>query len=347
MMKLWVVVCFLFMGKICAYGAEKNHNGVEHDLLCKVLKAVVYKLVKEESTLSEPLKKALKQTIFGYGGGGTLEELKKSLPGDYKKEGADRGQFCGQQHETSGYYDAQPRWAGHSAPHDMVCLCTTGEKGWPLNESVVGMENDRLCGQLKDALGGGKDGWGSQKSSWDKTSRNVVTLHDKGENQLEATWQNVTGKCLDGKQEDLRDALKNFINKLVNRPQDTSNPNRYRLGEGDFSEPVCNGNKKVCVMYYPNSTETKTWWVDLETALIEDAEIQKQREEEERRRQQEDSQSKNSAQAAALTSGHPTTNQTERQQNDNITDTIRKLNLTRSSSIILPSSWLLNVVFLF
>ncbi|CCD12480.1 Variant surface glycoprotein [Trypanosoma congolense IL3000] len=347
MTKVWVTVFLLVMLLVGVYGKEKNHNGDEHDLLCKVLKAVVHKWGKEESTLSEPLKKALKHTIFGYGStGGTVESLKGKLPDDYKKEGADRGQFCGQPYENSGYYDAQERWPGHSAPHDLVCLCTTGEEGWPLNESVVETENNRLCGQLKGALGGGKDGWGSKRSKWDYDKRTLLSHHAKGENQLEATWENVTRKCLDGKKEDLKDALKTFIDKLVNRPQDTSNPNRYRLGEGEFSEPVCDGNKKVCVMYYPNVTSTKTWWKDLQNAFDEEEE-QKRRAEEAARKHKDEKQKQELIKTEALKSEYPTTNQTQQHRNDNLTDKLRKLNLTSGTPISRPSSWLLSAVFLF
>ncbi|CCD16733.1 Variant surface glycoprotein [Trypanosoma congolense IL3000] len=339
-MKLWMLV-MVFMGVLAAEKetALKDHNHGEHKALCTVLKMVVGKWGSGGESLLEPLKTALHRTIFGNESGGSLETLRNSLPKVYEEVVQDsdsRNMACGQLRNDGNDYHSikQPRWSGHSAPHDLVCLCTLGNNSWPLDDTQTA---STLCGQEKSALGSGKgnNGWSA-----------IYT----GKEQMEATWANVTSKCLEGggKGETLKAALKEFTDKLVLKPIE-GQKNRKQLGEGKPDEYyACTGSptRGVCVMYYPKLT-AHTWWVDLEKALKEDEQLQKQREEEERRKNQEEAAKKDTNKTEDLKSTTPTTNQNEQNKTGTLHETMRKLNLTRSSSIILPSSWLLRAAFLF
>ncbi|CCD17318.1 Variant surface glycoprotein [Trypanosoma congolense IL3000] len=311
---------------------KKDHNGPQHKALCHLMKAAVGKWGTSGEGLSDPLKKALGRTIFGSESGGTLEAL-KDLPSDYTERGAIRGNFCGQPYEDPTFYSAPHRWSGYSAPHNLVCLCTKGENGWPVNSSD---NQDTLCGKTRDALGGGNKGW---------------TGNNTGQAEMEATWKEVVTHCLKGETGgDLKGALSTFLGKLEHKPE-TANPNRYQLGEGKPTDwSACDGTSTlgVCVMYYnsTNPTKPQPWWVDLERAIPEDEKFQKQREEEQRRNQQQEAAKKDTNKTEDLKSGPQTKNQTKESRNDNLTEKVRKLNLASGTLITQPSSWLLSVVFL-
>ncbi|CCD12952.1 Variant surface glycoprotein [Trypanosoma congolense IL3000] len=343
MMKVLFFVIVSILGVVNATAdKEKDHNNKAHKALCDLMKAAVGKWGDGGQGLSKPLKKALGRTLFGKVEGGDLSDI-KGLPKDYNEvEGTDssRGNWCGQPYEGGFNGVNQARWAGHSAPHDMVCLCTVGEKGWPLNESDNRIE--KLCGLEKKALEAeDNQGWG-------------YTKHE-GNKHVTATWTKIVTPCLEEKVgKDLKQALNDFLRKLVNKSSDFYS-NRFQLGEGDpYDSYACTGSATygVCVEYY-NTTGLwypMPWWVDLQKALPEEEKFQEEKkklEEEERRRHQEDREKTNPAQTEALKSTHTSTNQTERSQNDNITDKLRRLNLTSGTPISLPSSWLLRAVFLF
>ncbi|CCD17414.1 Variant surface glycoprotein [Trypanosoma congolense IL3000] len=327
---------------------EKDHNGPQHKALCGLLKAAVTKWGNSGEGLSDPLRKALGKTLFGKWEG-DIHVLKEKLPDDYKnveKDTGTRSAWCGQPHHGGETNDQNlRRWSGHSAPHDMVCLCTVGEKGWPLNESESSSETETtLCGQNKQTLGAA-DGKG-----WDDDGEKEL-----GENHVNATWFGVTVSCLQGETGgDLKKALGTFLGKLEHKPGDKANPNRYQLGEGKPSNwSACDGTSTlgVCVMYY-NSTNPKKpqpWWVDLQKAIPEEEKFQeekKKREEEERRKQQ-DSQKHNEPRTDDFTSTPTTANQTEKQHGgSNLTEKLRKFNITSGTLISLPSSWLLSAAFL-
>ncbi|CCD15424.1 Variant surface glycoprotein [Trypanosoma congolense IL3000] len=336
MMKCWVLVMMVMSVGVCADpSGTKNHNGEEHKALCDVLKAAVGKWVRERESLSEPLKNAIKQTIFGYGGPEvTVDKLKEKAPKDYDDISGSRGLSCAQPFSDDIHKAWPLRWSGHSAPHGLVCLCTLGENGWPISDA----KSEKLCGQTKDALGGDK-----AKRGWsDKESK-----HGKGgEEQIQATWTTVIKECLsNGREEDLRGALKAFIGKL-NHTWTTVYENMYLLGEGNISsDQACNGETQVCARYLPNATETKTWWQDLKNALDEE-EVQKKREEEERRKQQDEKQNLEIPKTEDFKSGSTTTNQTEAPKNDNLTEKLRKYNLTSGTPISMPTSWLLSATIL-
>ncbi|CCD13259.1 Variant surface glycoprotein [Trypanosoma congolense IL3000] len=326
-MKIWMVVSVAI--GVGAQQSGTNHNSGEHHRLCTVLKAAVSKWENSGGILSHSLKKALHQTIFGNESGGNIEKLRKQLPEFYDevlKGSATRFTPCG------------GRESGHSASYDMVCLCTAGENGWPVNNS----DNAKLCGKNANELG-----VRSQAKGW--------YIKGEGKDQITATWTNVTSECLHGdkeKGEKLKDTLKEFIDNL-NQTRKTGYSNIYRLGEGDFENKAhCDGSPAngLCVMYY-NGTQKmnhRPWWEDLEKAIPEEERFQeekKKREEEERRKQQE-KEKHDILQAAALTSS-PATNQTDQQHNKaNITTQFHRLNITSGTPTSMPSSWLLSAALL-
>ncbi|CCD11799.1 Variant surface glycoprotein [Trypanosoma congolense IL3000] len=317
-------------------GAKKHHNKDEHSRLCAVLNAAAHKWSEVHTREpADPLRKALGRTIFGDENGGDLGSLKGELPGDYKgveKIRDSRASWCGEPHEGGYNGENQARWSGHSAPHNMICLCTLGNLGWPLNESDD--NQDTLCGKTEEDLGGGKEGWSDKDQ-------------DKGEKQIQATWFNVTKECLqDGKENNLKDALDTFVSKLELIPDGDFYPNRYRLGDNGVGSYPCTGNGQACVMYFP-TMDPKPWWKDLEAAIKEDAKLQKQRDEEEKRKQQEKVNDNDQPRAERLSATPPTTNQSEQpHKTNNLTDKLRRFNLTSGTPISQPSSWLLSAILL-
>ncbi|CCD13420.1 unnamed protein product [Trypanosoma congolense IL3000] len=351
MMNYWMVVMVFIGVSAQESGADgKDHNGEEHTKLCAVLKEAVGMWGEGRQSLSESLKMALHRTIFGNESGGDLAKLKEKVPADYDilaSPDAERGFLCGEPVDEHLHKQRGRPWSGHSAPHDLVCLCTLGKDGWPLNESNNGI--DKLCGRLKDSLGGENEGWSGVHTEWIESSETLVH-HAKGETQIKATWFNVTKPCLEGnrKGENLKEALKTFVDSLKPMPS-TGKRNGAQLGEGNPNEDhACTGSRKygVCVMYYPNDKDTKTWWVDLQKALIEDEKIQKERDEEAKRKQEEAAK-KDTNKTEDLKSTNPTTNQTEQNKTATLHETMRKFNLTSGTHISMPSSWLLRAVFLF
>ncbi|CCD14468.1 Variant surface glycoprotein [Trypanosoma congolense IL3000] len=337
-MKIWIVA--ILCVSVVEFGAQESgelsgktdHNKEEHERLCGVLKAAVGRWGISGEGLLEPLKTALHRTIFGYGSvEQKVEKLRNALPEVYKGGDLDRAMLCGEPKFEEVH---QPRWSGHSAPHDVVCLCTVGNNSFPLNGT--GSPSSTLCGRGKIELKAG------EKKGW--------TSSGKGEDQITATWDNVTKPCLEGsgKGENLKEALETFIAALKTMPS-TKGRQGMQLGEGTPDDSyACTGSptRGVCVEYYPNLTDAKIWWVDLDEALKKDEQIQKQRAEEERRKQQDEAEKQNSQKAEALTSGPQTNNQTEQHRNANLTEKLRKLNLTSGTPITLPSSWLLRALLL-
>ncbi|CCD13777.1 Variant surface glycoprotein [Trypanosoma congolense IL3000] len=331
-MMVWMVM-IVFFG-VVAGEEKKNYNEAEHKALCDLLRVAVDKWGEVEKRVpTDPLRKALETTLFGYGTVGTLETLKSGLPSDYNDvEGTDspRSNWCGQ--PLSGQYqDSYPRWPGYSAPHDVVCLCTAGSHGWPINKT------GKLCAQDKDTLKTDSEWWSGTNNTHKKDA-------------IGNTWEVTVKRCLSGssQEKDLKKALKKFTDEIKHKIE--GGENFYVLGENgsDYIESPCNGSPRngLCVMYHPNDTDTKTWWKDLDEALEKDEQIQKQREEKERRRQKENAEKKDSAQKEAP-SAHITTNQTDQQHTGSTpTDKLRRLNPTSGTPISRPSSWLLSAILL-
>ncbi|CCD16980.1 Variant surface glycoprotein [Trypanosoma congolense IL3000] len=351
MLKLWMVVCLLGVGIVCVYGDKKNYNGDEHVLLCKVLKAAVFSY--KSNSGSKDLKRALHITIFGSEDGGDLETLKGTLSGDYDvPNGRNRASVCGQPHNGVSRTGKPPRWPGHSAPHDLLCLCTPGQEWWPLS---IGNEMKELCGESKGTLKADTvEGWGTISGPSGAV---------KGKEILTATWNTVTKKCLDndGQGGDLKDALKKFIAKL-NHTKDSEHENKYRLGDGDFESYTCSGNKKVCVMYYKNTDPMKPkypmpWWTELENAIEkDDAQEEKNKKEEEKRNKeavqnnlkvqnQQTSQPQQTPRVATVKPAAPEKLE-ERQNTQNISAPLATIEDTSRTLIIPPCSWLLSALLL-
>ncbi|CCD16561.1 unnamed protein product [Trypanosoma congolense IL3000] len=305
---------------------------------------------------ANPLKKALEKTLFGKDDGGKIEDLKGVLTQDYEKVQGKlplRLQWCGLPKEGDTGENNQ-RWPGHSATHDLFCLCTTGQEGYPFN--VVGSGNSpatKLCGQPKDALGGGSDGW-------DSKHRPGETEH--GKDQMTATWSSVTQKCLveDSNGKGLNEALAAFLGKLEKKKPEGKHTDRYQLGEGNADEYPCSGNIKICVMYY-NTTRANypmPWWTELQSALAAEEEQKpnepkenNHKKEDEKKHQkleyQEQPQHQDAPHTAALTSAPQSSQEDEQDNTENIPNPIATLEEASSTHIIPPCPWLLSAILMF
>ncbi|CCD13265.1 Variant surface glycoprotein [Trypanosoma congolense IL3000] len=350
LMKIWFVMIMMAVG-VGAQETETDHNKDAHAALCDLLQAVVSKWRNGGSELSEPLKTALHRTIFGNESGGNLEILRNALPTAYKSEDASRIFSCGEPRENPYHRGNQARWPGHSAPHDMLCLCTVGHGGLPLNGGDP--NSKKLCGKNKNDLGASENqGWGTGQED------------RRGEKQMEATWDNVTKKCLedDGRGGDWKDAMYHFIEKL-NHKEDVEKGNKYRLGEGEFESYTCSGNINVCVMYHKNTDATKhnypiPWWSYLkqvlETNEAEQEHMQRREKEKLKQRSQhqhhtqgkEKLQNKNEPRAAALRSAPPATEEAEQTNHENISSTLAPLEDTSGTHIISPYKWFIGAIFI-
>ncbi|CCD14559.1 Variant surface glycoprotein [Trypanosoma congolense IL3000] len=265
LIKCWMIVMVGIF--VAGLSNGTNHNENAHRLLCKVLREAVGAFKSERG--SEALKKVLKKTIFGDENGGNLDTLKGNLPGYYNdQQGRSRANVCDQAPDGEYRTGKNLPWPGHSAPHDLVCLCTPGDKMWPFNN---GIDTEKLCGQDKAALAEGKnEGWNSSRTG------------EEVKEQIKATWANVTKTCLesDGNGNDLNEALKDFIGKLEKKPG-TKYQERYQLGEGESHDYPCGGNGKVCVMYHNSTDNIKhkhpmPWWTELQKAIkVEEEEKEK------------------------------------------------------------------------
>ncbi|CCD16388.1 Variant surface glycoprotein [Trypanosoma congolense IL3000] len=345
MMKVLFFVIVVILGVANVSGEKKNdHNHDAHKALCDVMKAAVGRWGDGGQHLSPSLKQALGKTLFGSEEGkGSVETLRSKLPNDYDtevKEPGSRFLLCGHQPEVV-IRKKQTRWPGHSAPHDLLCLCTPGDGGWPLNNGKA----EKLCGKEKGALRGEKnEGWSGSKG--------------KGKDQMTATWTNITRECLQGDEKagDLQKALGDFMEKL--KPKLTGVPkSMYQLGEGDSDQYPCSGIKEtgICVMYH-NNTSPMPWWTNLKN-LLDEEEAKKLEQHEKQQRQseapkQKTTQKKENQQfpqeprSAALRSTTPSTEEVEQINPENISAPLATLEDTSGTLLIQPSSWLLFAVVL-
>ncbi|CCD12688.1 Variant surface glycoprotein [Trypanosoma congolense IL3000] len=229
-----------------------NHNVDEHDKLCAFLQAAVAKY-NEVKHSGSPLARGLRKAIFGVSdsNGKTPSDLR--MPEDYNKpEDQDtentRKNWCGLC-ENNG----QKHYPGESAPHDLVCLCTTGQNGHPIS----GRGKKKLCGKTGDELGSaGKQGW------YTELFKDV----DKGNNQIKSTWNTIVTACLqDGNGKNFETALKTFTQKL----ERVENQSQLLLGNKKDGK-VCSGvpSEGVCVLYHLQCAR-KPWWKELEEAIPE------------------------------------------------------------------------------
>ncbi|CCD12822.1 Variant surface glycoprotein [Trypanosoma congolense IL3000] len=353
-MKLWMVVMVMVVG-VGAFEGNRDYNVKEYEALCAVLKAAVSAFQSNRG--SEGLKQALHRTIFGNKTGGNLQTLRSTFPTDYEGHeihDTPRSLWCGDPPEGGYNEESQVRTSGHSAPHGLLCLCTTGKGGWPLSRDP----GTTLCGKDKSALGGASEGW-VRLTDW---SDDV-----KGKEQREATWDNVTRPCLheDGRKgENLNDAFKKFKVALVrkldddseNKYTETMGPkfanmyiNRYQLGNGNPSkERACDGTPElgICLLYYDNMYPLP-WWKDLEDALNEE-EREKRRQEEIRKQESQSKQQPHSSElphAEPLKSSLTTTHDTKQKNQESDTAQFSIINMKSGTSITTPLR-LLSAAFL-
>ncbi|CCD14442.1 Variant surface glycoprotein [Trypanosoma congolense IL3000] len=252
-MKLWMV--FLMGLWVPVNGDEKNHNGEDHHVLCGLLGVAVHKW---KTTNNPTAKEALAQSIFGNTNGGDLDGLSKGLPPEYHKPG-NRQNWCGTCADSN-----RKHYPGNSIPHDLLCLCTVGENGYPFiehgsikqlcgqNARELGCEQD--AGNPKGCHNGNGHGWSDSK------------YDDQARKHLNATWNAVVTTCL-GKE------LKHDVEK-------TRKTLLEKLKVGEYSSPVwarshhrCSGvNGDVCVSYgsqcdREDNNNSPQWWWHLEKAL--------------------------------------------------------------------------------
>ncbi|CCD16036.1 unnamed protein product [Trypanosoma congolense IL3000] len=148
-MKLMFWMMMVVMGVATGADGDKgsDHDAGSHRRLCDLLQAAIKKweVVKNENK-EGPLHKALEKTIFGKEGGGKeLEKLRRGLPEDYHTgANGQRANWCGKLYSSEERV-VLVRWPGHSAPHDLMCLCTRGENLWLTTTQRSG--TDTLCGQ--------------------------------------------------------------------------------------------------------------------------------------------------------------------------------------------------------
>ncbi|CCD16519.1 Variant surface glycoprotein [Trypanosoma congolense IL3000] len=351
-MKFWMMVMFVIGAGANSSGTD--HNGEEHKALCNLLKVAVWRWGTSGEGLSQPLRAALGRTIFGDPDGGSLETWGSKVPEDYdvvEKIHSSRSFLCGFPKEGGRYKRfKQVRWPGHSAPHDLVCLCTTGEGGYPVNGARDSSPVATLCEKTKEALGGGTKGWSNTEGE-----------EEVGKAQIGKTWEVIVTECLKKgeKAGDLKSSLQEFKGKLVEKRHNayekqvrenmehelvTLYTNRYQLGEGiPTEEDACSGSPPlgVCVMYY-NATKIKEytpWWSELEKALLLE-------EEEERKARSENEVDKDKKQKLKVPDAPRPTNQSQTPNTENSTAIFSILNMTSGTPITPPCSWLLSATIL-
>ncbi|CCD16710.1 Variant surface glycoprotein [Trypanosoma congolense IL3000] len=350
MMKFCMFVFLVVVGAVIASGTD--HNQEAHKALCDLLNAAVRRWGSNGESLTEPLKSALNHTVFGSNGVGDLEGLRKALPKVYDEvlnQSGSRSFSCGQRlaGQASSGGVKHERWSGHSASHDLLCLCTLGDNGWPLNNTG----SEKLCGKSLNELGTQKDqGWHGKGS---------------GKPQMEAAWTNVIKECLQGdkKGTNLKNAFDDFKKTLKHTTGDEEqHGNRHILGKGDFSDYPCSGNGQICVMYYNEAKPTgeqhpKPWWVELEYAIKKDEaeKEQKKREEEKRKqdeinqqklKQQKQSQHQDVPRAAALKAANTEMQEKEPDDTQNISNPIATIEEASGTLIIPPCPWFLSAILL-
>ncbi|CCD14484.1 Variant surface glycoprotein [Trypanosoma congolense IL3000] len=351
MVKFCFIVFLVVMGVLASFvvGEEEDHNKGAHERLCNVLREAVGMWEDGGARLSAPLKTALGRTIFGKDSDwGTVVSLKNSFPSDYKGVSDTSGSryfLCGDQPQQDHSPMAKTaRRPGHSAPHDLVCLCTAGDGGWPVNGTVGGEQT--LCGKQANKLGveTEKKGWSHKKN--------------EGENQIQATWTNVVQECLQGtdKGTRLKDALNTFIEKLGTV---TSGANTYKvLGYTGRDAYPCSGSKiqGICVKYYPEEQNAIPWWKQLEDAINKDEAEKQQKRREEESSKQENSQKRRDPQkkdqpqptqeprTAALRSAPQSSQEDEQDNTENISNPIATLEDTSGTPIISPCTWFLSAL---
>ncbi|CCD11965.1 Variant surface glycoprotein [Trypanosoma congolense IL3000] len=261
MINFWVVVTMLVivfaMG--IGVGAEnpKDHNKDEHEALCSVLSLAV--TLFESGQAGNKLQKALGWALFGSETGeSNTASLLAAPPPEYHNPG-NRQYSCG----TCTHSD-QNDYPGKSIPHDLVCMCTVGQGGYPFLEGYEGTPT--LCGKSAADLGCAQDaGKGCHKRNvhwWTESNSH----NEQARKHVNATWNSVVKPCL-GKLPSitLEEARDTLLKKLkVN--EDRSSPTW--VGGHHY----CSGGiADVCVSYdswcLDHPQKYPQWWKELYEAL--------------------------------------------------------------------------------
>ncbi|CCD15452.1 Variant surface glycoprotein [Trypanosoma congolense IL3000] len=248
-----------------------NHNEDNHDTLCSVLKAAV--TLYHSPPSGEKLKKALAQAIFGNQTGGKLEDLKKGLAHEYKTPGS-RESSCG-----SCTYSDRKHYPGWSIPHDLICMCTVGEHGYPFGQNSDDHGNPTLCGRSAADFGCGKnpkDGSGCHENNkhwWTHSSNHDWSGTGQVREHLTATWEKVVKPCLQRRNNG--QTKKTLLEKLKVEEQQSPKWARGHTLCNGFSGAVCVNYGHHCGTEHNNNSPQ--WWKELYEALttMEDTRAQR------------------------------------------------------------------------
>ncbi|CCD13534.1 Variant surface glycoprotein [Trypanosoma congolense IL3000] len=243
-MMMLKILMVMVVSCVMATVSQTDHNGEQHGILCGLLGAAV----KKWKTTNHPgVKKALAQAIFGNKNGkGDPSELQFPFSKEYSEN---REVYCG---KCQGNHDHYP---GKSIPHDLICLCTVGSKGYPFVEH--GSIN-QLCGKERKDLGCEYCGTSSRGTvqEW-STSGNSKT-------HLENTWNKIVKPCLQkGDTVNADETLK----KLAERRSSDGSPNwgshHTNCGGDSGAASICVGYSGHC----GTNNDYPQWWEKLEKAL--------------------------------------------------------------------------------
>ncbi|CCD15722.1 Variant surface glycoprotein [Trypanosoma congolense IL3000] len=251
-MWFWMVVCLVMRIGGASTGSPTQRNKKEHDVLCGLLGAAAEKW---KTTNNPQAREALAQAIFGNKTGGDIETLKQDLPEEFKNPG-NRANRCG-----SCMYSNGKHYPGWSIPHDMLCMCTVGQGGFPFLEKSNDSGNPTLCGRSAKDFGCEQNrdhgtGCHGNKEWWNET-----TWNRQAKGHLNATWEKVVKPCLGGEKLQLEAALKN----LTESRKDRETPS-WAQGHGR-----CNGISGAVCVYYGyqchDDPRSPQWWQTLYEAL--------------------------------------------------------------------------------
>ncbi|CCD11726.1 Variant surface glycoprotein [Trypanosoma congolense IL3000] len=252
MMEHVIMICFMGVMVMRATHSETDHNEEAHKLLCSVLGAAVAKYNEVKDEESRELKIALGKTIFGNSGGSGRIHSNLPMPENYNTEGD--GKSKNNRKYLCGACDGETH-PGISATHDLVCLCTPGQMGWPISSTK---QNEKLCGKNQSTwvdVGSVEKGW---YTGWN------IEEKDSGRDHIKKTWVGIVNECLKGGDaSNLEKALKTFVTKVRGIGEDP-------LGKGKSD---CDGKLgfAACVLYHPRCAKNR-WWEELENSIQKDKE---------------------------------------------------------------------------
>ncbi|CCD17375.1 Variant surface glycoprotein [Trypanosoma congolense IL3000] len=248
-----VMVCLVFMLLHGRTTTSHNHNGEHYGTLCDILAAAVQKW---KSTNNPTAKKALSQAIFGHPNG-KGDPSKLDLPSTHLKPG-NRKNWCGE-----CMYNDQESYPGKSIPHDLLCMCTVGENGYPF---IQYSEVRQLCGKGAKELGCDKDAGNAERCHSDDNKHGWTESNWDGQanKHLNATWHAIVKACLRGKPKSDVDKARKTLQKL--------DVGEYSTPSWAWGHSGCaGGNSDVCVGYgswcLEHPKEYPQWWKTLYEAL--------------------------------------------------------------------------------